>query len=267
MDYRRRINRIARNIGAAYTFGGKYLEPVVRYMPKRKRASSSASTVVVKRSRTLGASSGRSIYRQPKAELKVFDVAEFSSAFRTPLAATSLSPLLNVPVSGSDVFNRVGRKIYMKSLQIKGLIFNNNTSIQDSGRMLLIFDSQPNAAAPTVQNLLSNFDGVGATNGNSMINLNNRQRFLVLRDHQIIFPGVNNAAGVLTNVGPVLDTGKYQYEINWFVKLKGLETIFNQINGGTIADIASGSLYLIFVSTTQDAGYNFKGNTRLRYYD
>lgn len=267
---RRRINRIARNIAAGYTFGAKYLEPFVARMPKRKLERQGSSRRVRFR-RAAGYQLGRSLYRHPQVELKVVDAAKFTNAFRTPAAGTSIAGPINAISNGPEIYQRVGRKVYMKSVAIKGFVINAATSIQDLGRIFLIYDSQSNGAFPSVADVISDFNSAGVTtSGTSSINLNNRQRFQIIRDHHITLPAVTNTAGVLTNGPSFNDTTRYSFEINWFIKLKGLEAIYNQLapgGGPDITEIASGSLFLMFVSTQADATYNFIGQTRLRYYD
>lgn len=221
--------------------------------------------------KALGYSAGRARSGTPKQELKCIDAAKFTTAFRTPGAGTSIAGPINAIGNGPEIYQRVGRKVYMKSVQIKGFIQNAATSIQDVGRLFLIYDTQSNGAFPTVADVISDLNNSApATAGTSMVNLNNRQRFNILRDHLITFPAVTNTAGVLTNGPSFNDTGKYQYEIDWFIYLRGREAVYNQLapmGGPDITQIASGSLFLMFVSTQQDASYNFIGQTRLRYYD
>lgn len=219
------------------------------------------------RRRGLGYQVGRSIYRKaPQVELKAYDVPDFTQALRTPAAATALSPPLNIPTNGPELYQRVGRKIYMKSIQIRGYVWNAATTTSSLGRVILLYDSQANGAAPVVADILSNMTLAPATTGCSMLNLNNRQRFSILKDVVMNLPSCTNVAGVLTN-GPSYPDTTGRFEINWFVKLRGLEAVFNNVNGGNIGDVASGSLFLMFITDVNDATWNFKGVTRLRYYD
>lgn len=194
-------------------------------------------------------------------ELKAFDVATSAPNF----AVAGVFTVLNTPVNGSELYQRVGRKIYMRSLHIKGFIENAATSIQDIGRIIIFYDSQPNAAASNLATLLQDSNAAAATSGLSSINLTNRERFKIIKDHFITLPSVSNAAGVLSNTS--LQDQQENFSINWFIKLKGLETVFNAVNGGTVADITSGSLYMCLVSQNQSNTWAFQFNSRLRYYD
>lgn len=199
---------------------------------------------------------------QPKNELKAFDVAASNKNF---IAAGTFA-LLNNMVAGSEVYNRVGRKTYMKSIRIRGVIYNILTNIQDTGRIILLYDEQPNGAQPVIADIVQDSNAGAATTIRSNPNLNNRERFQILRDHTIYFPSVTNTGGVLTNEN-YNDTEHASYNIDWFVPLKGKETMYNGVNGGTIADIVSGSLYLVVVIQTTDNAWTFSSSSRLRYYD
>lgn len=268
LDLRRRIDRAARNIAAGYTFGTQAFDRVMPYLRRRSAVSRQNPTPPPsRRGRGRGYQSGRSLYRKPQVELKAFDQSSFTNGLRTPAAGTSISPIINLPINGPELYQRVGRKIYMKSVQVTGYVYNVATAPQSLGRILLMYDSQSNGALPVVADILSDMTAVIATSGCSHLNLNNRQRFQVLRDHKITLPAVTNTVGVLTNGPAFNDTAPFRYEINWFIKLKGLEAVYNQVNGGTIADVASGALFLLFVTDAGDATWTFKGCTRLRYYD
>lgn len=230
-----------------------------------KRKASKSKGGSRKRARSsLGYQSGRSIYRTPKVEKKAFDLSTGSADFINGALNTFV---LNPMVNGAELYQRVGRKVYMKSIHIRGYINNKATAVQDVARIIVYYDSQANAALPALGTLLADSNAGGAASGLSEINLVNRARFKVLKDYQIVLPAVTNTAGVLSN-GPVIqDPISNTFNINWFIKLKGLETIYNATNGGTVADISSGSLLLSITSLSQASQWQFTVGTRLRYYD
>lgn len=201
--------------------------------------------------------------RRPKMELKCIDTP-YSGQFFT-LAGTF--SLLNPIVVGSEIYQRNGRKVYMKSVHIRGVVTNAVTSQQDVARIMVVYDSQPSGATPTLAQLLSDSTAAQATSGLSHINLANRERFKILRDHQIMLPSVTNTAGVLTNGPVVLDPIRNTLNYETFIPLKGLETVYNNVNGGTIADIASGALFVLLVSSTYNNQWSYGFSARLRYYD
>jgi len=116
--------------------------------------------------------------------------------------------------------------------------------------------------------LLQDSNAAAGTTVNSEINLAQRQRFKILRDMQIDLPSCTNAAGVITNLG-LQDNSTKTYSIDMFIKMKGLEAVYNATNGGTILDITSGSVYLMTLigSAGNNNGWNLAFGSRLRYYD
>lgn len=236
-------------------------------MLKRKRASSvglplkKRKIVAVKKTYNVG----RSLTTTPKSELKAFDTSISSNAFDVAITPPVTSTL-NTPVNGAELYQRVGRKIYMKNLHIRGFIENIVTSIQDVGRIIVYYDSQPNGAIPVIGTLLRDSNAAATLSGLSEINLDNRQRFQILRDYQVLLPACTNTAGVLTNL-TIMDPIKNTFNVDFFIKLKGMETVYNAVNGGTIADITSGAINMICLSTNTSNVWTFSWSSRLRYYD
>lgn len=205
---------------------------------------------------------GREMPRQPRAELKAFDLAQTTSTFTN--AAITLN-LLNIVAVGTEFYNRIGRKMYMKSVHIRGFVKNTATAVQDVGRIIVFYDSNPNGAAPVLADILQDANGAAASTATSEINLNNRARFKIIRDHQIIFPSVTFNAGVLTN--QAFQETDNQMNIDMFIKLKGLETMFNAGAAGTIADITTGALFVGFIANNNNGLWSCTFGSRLRYYD
>jgi len=61
------------------------------------------------------------------------------------------------------MFNRVGRKTYAKSIRIRGKLYPTGAAAEGAGRIIVYFDAQPNAAAPTIQALLQDSNTAAAT--------------------------------------------------------------------------------------------------------
>jgi len=152
----------------------------------------------------------------------------------------------------------------MKSVHIKGSIqATAANATQGSLRLLLIYDSSPNGAAPNIAALLQDSNAAGATTWNSQLNLTNRERFKIIRDLQTWSDGANTAGFPTSVKDPHKST-----VVDMFVKLKGLETVYNGTNGGTISDITSGALFLVAVCDNQVANEcELDYTSRLRYYD
>lgn len=199
------------------------------------------------------------------SEIKCVDIPDSTYGFTRPAGGGSIF-LVNPIQAGTGFFNRVGSRVEMKSLHIRGFLYFASTSIQDQARMIIIYDRQPTGALPAISAILQNRDQAGAATspGSAEINLDNRDRFLIIRDHQVSIPSCTVAAGVLTNGPQWVDSP----QVNLFIKLKGLTTHFNSTaNPLTITNVATGALYCLFISDTQDSTFGFNGNFRLRYND
>lgn len=227
---------------------------------KREHTSKKPST---KRFRQGDYQKGRELARTPKQELKAFDIANTTNTFTT-VAGPPTFNTLNALVNGAELYQRVGRKIYMKSLHIRGVIQPNAVGNDSGCRIIVYYDSQPNAAAPLVANVLQDSNAAAATTWNSEINLINRQRFKILRDYQLLLGSVTNIAG---NAELIPDPIKNSLNVEFFIKLKGLEAVYNATNGGTVADIASGAIGIFCVGDANAGSYDLKYTSRLRYYD
>lgn len=207
---------------------------------------------------------GRELAR-PGQELKAFDVAATTTALDPPGGPPNFATNLNCPINGAELYQRIGRKTYGKSIHLRGWFTNVATSLQDLARLIVYFDSQPNAGAPLIGDIIRDSNAAGAVSIFSEINLINRQRFQILRDKQFNLPACTNTAGVLTNLAYPDTTGCLQ--VNEFIKLKGLETVFNSTNGGTVADISSGAIGFVVLNESNNNAWDFIWGSRYRYYD
>lgn len=197
-------------------------------------------------------------------ELKVNDLLTATYQVNTTGSVT----LLANPTLGSDFNNRVGRKVVLKSVYIRGRVATeaSNTlnavaaTISQQARFIIFVDMQPNGAAPSVTDLL-----VEAL-PSSQLNLNNRDRFRVLSDKNYMFDPyfLNTATTVAIASAPnqVKEVKKY--------KKLNIETVFNATNGGTIVDINSGALFMLWVGSVAagvSSDVNAVVSTRVRYAD
>lgn len=213
-------------------------------------------------------------------ELKSVDVA--TATF--PLGTTANFGVTNVPVEGASFYNRIGRRIRMKSLHINGFITisGGNAAALTSpsyARIMVIYDRQANGANPAIADILTSVTAAGATASTVLdgINMNNRDRFSVLMDEKVLLPpiGINGATPAntssLVSMDPNANAGdarQGQMNVNRFIKLKGLETHY-KATAGAIADISTGALTLVTFGDDANAtaAYNFKWTSRLKFFD
>lgn len=219
-----------------------------------------------------GYNQSRAMAVQPKQELKAFDTQQFSMSFKTVAAGANMI-LLNAPIRGTDLQNRIARKIYMKSVQFRGFITSLGTTSLDVDylRLILFYDANPNGGTPLITDLLQPSATGPVTSYVSHVNLDNRQRFSVLREWYWVMgnaAGANGGQGVATGQTTIQD-GQQKLCFNEFIKLKGLETTFNIGGAGTIADINEGALFLcaLCYGVGGSANWTMLLDSRLRFYD
>lgn len=169
-------------------------------------------------------------------------------------ATTGTLSLINGVSSGTDETNRTGRYSQMVRYDISVFFEPNTASTSANGdviRTILLYDAQPNGAAPGVADVLQN------NNYTEPYNSDNSDRFLILYDCFVNLEANAYTAGVLTNGTPKFHSVLIEDNCD-------LETIYSG-TGATIASIASGSLYLLFISAY--ASWLGSYNSRVWFYD
>jgi len=188
-----------------------------------------------------------------------------SSARYNAKASDPVIKLLFVPVLGSDYNNRIGRKTVMKSLYIRGHLRLKAAANLDhatpcpaqQARLIIFCDMQPNGATPNLTDLLT---GADAT---YQLNPNNRDRFKIIKDKLYSFDTYE-----VSTLNGWAQSGRTGYDIKIYKKLN-METIFNATNAGTIGDINTGALYMVWVGTviSNDSIPEAYVSTRVRFDD
>lgn len=161
----------------------------------------------------------------------------------------SVTPI-NLLAAGTDANQRIGRKVEIKSIQVRSDIKMKDVGTAQFGRFMLVYDKQTNGATPALTDILDT--GSSPTPTTALLNINNRDRFAVLYDDIIEFDNVLRDC--------------YANK----VYKKGLwEEIFKD-TGGTIASVTSGALYWVTVGEQTNAsahGLNQATSIRIRYID
>jgi len=178
-----------------------------------------------------------------KGEFKAVD----ATATATPSVAGVLA-LVNGIARGDDISERTGREVLMRSVQQSFRIYWTANGVDQTLRVLLVYDRQTNAAALTFAQVLA------ATNVVSPRNLENRKRFKILMDKRIDVNGLSAS-----------DPGQTSRSFQFYRRLRHPVT-FNSGDAGTVADITTGSLYLMFLTTT-DNNMTCQYYSRVRYED
>lgn len=176
---------------------------------------------------------------------------------------------LNGVATGASFYQRIGRTVHNKYVQIKFDLRPATTTTSDAiARAALVWDNQTNGVAPTYSDIFQDVDFSGGANSNTLsgINLNNRERFRILRDELFTVPGLSDTQTTAGGNQPT--TSDNRVVRNWFVPLKDAITVFGGDTAG-IGDIKSGSL-IFLVSTVGNAapnGHVLRSAWRWRFRD
>lgn len=186
-----------------------------------------------------------------RGELKYIDVLNAQDT-----SATGVLVLLNGLAPGTGASQRIGKKCHFRSFLLRMNLGSNagsGTLFQGYVRVMVFLDTQANATAPTVAQLLE------TVTASSPMNMDNRDRFRVLHDSS----------------HPLDQTAWSSSSVRFMKVFKKLNvtTIYNNGTAGTVADITSGSIYLLTIAEQAGAGtaptvfprYDFV--SRLRYDD
>lgn len=174
-------------------------------------------------------------------ELKSIDIAGTSYECSTTGSIT----LINGVATGDDYTNRDGRKITMKSIFVRGHFNVGATPTGGAVRWMVVYDKQPNGAAPVITDIIAGANLAGNQN------LNNRARFVVLRD--------------VTD--RVEATARIAVPTQWF-KRCALDVTFSGTTNG-IASISTGALWFVTVGTVATGATSpiVNVSTRVRFWD
>lgn len=210
--------------------------------------------------------SGRS-YRKPYAKRRAVAAAatvyaaprpnvEFKSIdtdLSTVINNAGAIALLNGCSRGDEISQRNGRETTMKSIWFRANLFATSaTGLGQIARLLLVYDRQPNAAALTVADVLT------AATIYAPRNLDNRKRFKIFMDQTFVLPSRITATV----------SGTEQVVANFYRKLRH-PVVYNSGDAGTVADITTGSLYLVVVGSGAPGATagGLLGSCRVRFTD
>lgn len=187
--------------------------------------------------------------RMTRTEKKNIDQNVTLSGFGS---ATGSLTLLNACTAGGLPTNRVGRRIIMTSVMLRGRFQMAPTSTGTcSIRVIIFYDKQTNKSNPIATDLLVS-DTIEALNL-----LANSHRFKILRD--IIIPCVGTA-------------GPQSAYLNEYIKIpRGCHEVeyVDGAGAGTVADITSGGLFALVYSDNLigTASLSQNLNCRVRFTD
>jgi len=208
--------------------------------------------------RRTGFSKTPAVLTSGRQEIKTLDIL-FSQFLNDVAQITQV----NGTITGSGFSQRVGRKINMLSLQMDGWIYASEAAGAVANKMLLnrfalVYDRQSNGTTPAWSDVFQDVDYNDASSNEvlSHVNMNNRDRFVIIRDWHHKTPPIG---AVATN--PVSDEGEAKQDnvvdgrlssnFHEFINLRGLQTVYKASSSPPVlADVATGGLF--FISRGQD---------------
>lgn len=211
-----------------------------------------------------------------QTEHKYFDTFLDVTAITAPTAwtGTELNPAtigcLFAPTQGAGISDRVGRKVQVKAIRIKGMIHCAAQADQTAGdaasvvRLVLVQDHQPNGTQVQGEDIMAAPGGASATLVPfSFQNLSNLGRFRVLKDK--IFTLQNpNAVWDGTNI----EQQGVAKPFKWNIKFqKPIEVHFNATNGGTYADLVNCNFTIIGAATSTNLAPTLTYTCRVMFCD
>lgn len=184
-------------------------------------------------------------------EKKYKDTVSAGTAF--PSATGGTMVLLNGMQTGDTATTREGQSMRMKYLYVEGFVVLNSPATQDITRVAVVLDRQPNASAA---NFASVWDVTTASAANALRNMDNPDRFLVLKDIRM----------TLSSAGQNIKKFKLYIPMG---RLKQMDqrTKYTTGNAGTVADISTNALYLAFGADLTANFSTIDYNCRLRFVD
>lgn len=183
-------------------------------------------------------------------KLKNMVNAEFKSV--TAIDNTTHTPtttpsrlLLNPLGRGDDINQRHGRVVRARSIEIDGHVTINSAATNTRLRVVLLLDTHPDGATPAYSDVFQHASSVVAIR-----NLDNRRRFVILRDFLI---QLNDSTRDMSRV-------KLYRRLNF-------HQIFDDSNAGDITDIKHNALYLFLISDEATNSPSVHLTTRYRFVD
>ena len=158
------------------------------------------------------------------------DVAFSSYAMDTTGSVTHLT----IVPQGTAVTNRVGKKIALKGLQCRGFATAGLTGVLNNVAFMIVYDKRPTGSLPAVTDILV------SANASAMNNDNNSGRFQILKRWDDVLVGTTVS---ISSTKPIINT-------DWWLDLKGRQTVYKAAATGQIADVEEGALYLVTVGST-----------------
>lgn len=172
------------------------------------------------------ASKERQLQRASPNETGYVDLAFASYGANT----TGTITLIATIAQGAGVTQRIGKRAYYKSIQIRGAVDPNASTLTTKVAFIIVYDRRPTGALPAITDILVSASSVSFNNDNN----SGRFQIVTRRDYFLI----GNNATPNTSLSGV--------SIEEFIKFRR-EVVYKAAGTGAIGDIEQGALYLVTV--------------------
>lgn len=158
---------------------------------------------------------------------------------------------LVIPRLGDDFNQREGRVIILKKLTIKGVVaFLGAEDVDDTpcGQIVylaVVLDKQPNGATITSSDVITNPSASIYLNTRPFKNPNGLMRFKILAEKLIVKPYVVMAQTATNEYSWPSHSVPFEFVIDFKA---GLEIRFNNVDGGSIADVVTNAFHFLAVT-------------------
>lgn len=152
------------------------------------------------------------------------DLASASYALDTTGSITLIATI----AQGAATTQRVGKKIMLKSIQMRGFAFSNTATTVAEGSYLIVYDKRPTGALPAITDILVSINSTAFNNDT------NSGRFQIIRRQDFCFAGNSTAPA----------TGKEIFPADDYIKIRK-PIVYKAAATGAIGDIEQGALYLV----------------------
>lgn len=228
----------------------------------------------------------KSMGRFPRAELKFHDPSQAGLLAGFVADSATMFFSLNNVAEGASAYQRIGRRINMKNLLYRITLVDPGLISLPAGtdavvfRCALVYDAQANGAFPAAVDLFANIPSLGSPSNSifAPVNLNNRDRFLILKDKLWTYVLGSTAAG--TSPSTVSSDLSASRLVTWkgFMNLRGLETTYSTTvaaaNQLLASGVTTGNLFFFCQAASvarsgseSAATFHWLVNARLRFYD
>ncbi len=170
-----------------------------------------------------------------------------------------VSTSFNLIPRGDDDSERIGRKVYVKSIWVRFEYFlpqqvnQSDIGVGDQLRIMMIRDKQANGAPSTVLNILE------TAVKESYVNLSNESRYVIYYDENVILNRrVAVTDGTNTSTSPTV-IGHFER----YTRINSVPVEFDGATGG-LGEVRSNNFFILFISQNGVIGVQ-NSNVRMRY--